>query len=69
MVKDKQETEHGLAEIGVGLDELVRRGARQVIQQAIVTLPLFSVSHNQAHYAACRTCSASHVSSNCIGLT
>ena len=35
MVKDRQETEHGLAEIGVGLDELVRRGARQVIQQAI----------------------------------
>ena len=35
MVKDKQQTEHGLAEIGVGLDELVRRGAREVIQQAI----------------------------------
>ena len=25
----------GLSEIGLGLDELVRRGARQVIQQAI----------------------------------
>lgn len=35
MGKDKQETANGLPEIGVGLDELVRRGARQVIQQAI----------------------------------
>lgn len=35
MRKDKQETGNGLLEIGVGLDELVRRGARQVIQQAI----------------------------------
>lgn len=35
MGKDKQETENGLPEIGVGLDELVRRGARHVIQQAI----------------------------------
>lgn len=35
MGKDKQEAASGLPEIGVGLDELVRRGARQVIQQAI----------------------------------
>lgn len=35
MEKDKQETANGLPEIGVGLDELVRGGARQVIQQAI----------------------------------
>ena len=35
MQKDKQETQSGLPEIGLGLDELVRRGARQVIQQAI----------------------------------
>lgn len=35
MDKDKQETAKGLQEIGLGLDELVRRGARQVIQQAI----------------------------------
>ena len=35
MGKDKQETATGLAEIGTSLDELVRRGARQVIQQAI----------------------------------
>lgn len=35
MKKDKQETANGLQEIGVGLDELVRRGARQIIQQAI----------------------------------
>lgn len=35
MHKDKQETQTGLPEIGIGLDELVRRGARQVIQQAI----------------------------------
>lgn len=35
MGKDKQETANGLQEIGVGLDELVRRGARQIIQQAI----------------------------------
>jgi putative transposase len=35
MRKDKQETTNGLPEIGLGLDELVRRGARQVIQQAI----------------------------------
>jgi transposase-like protein len=35
MGKHKQETESGLPEIGVGLDELVRRGARQVIQQAV----------------------------------
>lgn len=35
MKKDKQETQNGLSEIGLGLDELVCRGARQVIQQAI----------------------------------
>lgn len=35
MAKDKQETESGLAEIGTSLDELVRCGAQQVIQQAI----------------------------------
>lgn len=35
MGKDKQETQNGLPEIGIDLDELVRRGARQVIQQAI----------------------------------
>lgn len=35
MRKDKQEAGIGLPEIGVSLDELVRRGARQVIQQVI----------------------------------
>jgi len=35
MRKDKQEARIGLPEIGVSLDELVRRGARQVIQQVI----------------------------------
>ena len=35
MGKDKQEAGIGLQEIGVSLDDLVRRGARQVIQQAI----------------------------------
>lgn len=35
MGKDKQEAAIGLAEMGVSLDELIRRGARQVIQQAI----------------------------------
>jgi putative transposase len=35
MGKHKQEVESGLPEIGAGLDELVRRGARQVIQKAI----------------------------------
>lgn len=33
--KDKQETQNDLPEIGMSLDDLVRRGARQVIQQAI----------------------------------
>ncbi|SMP73106.1 IS256 family transposase [Noviherbaspirillum suwonense] len=33
MRKDKQEAGIGLPEIGVSLDELIRRGARQVIQQ------------------------------------
>ena len=35
MRKDKQEAAIGLPEIGMSLDELVRRGARQVIQQVI----------------------------------
>ena len=35
MNNDKQEQRMGLQEIGLGLDDLVRRGARQVIQQAI----------------------------------
>jgi putative transposase len=35
MGKDKQETANGLPEIGLGLDELVRRGARQIIGQVI----------------------------------
>ena len=35
MKKDKQEAGIGLPEIGVSLDELVRRGARQVIEQVI----------------------------------
>lgn len=35
MRKYEEEPANGLPEIGVGLDELVRRGARQVIQQAI----------------------------------
>lgn len=35
MGKHKQETQASPEEIGMGLDDLVRRGARQVIQQAI----------------------------------
>lgn len=35
MRKDKQNQEIGLEEIGMSLDDVVRRGARQVIQQAI----------------------------------
>lgn len=35
MNKNKQESVGGLAEMGVGLDEMIRRGARQVIEQAI----------------------------------
>lgn len=35
MQKEKQEAGIGLPEIGVSLDELVRRGARQVVQQVI----------------------------------
>ena len=35
MRKDKQKQEIGLQEIGMSLDDVVRRGARQVIQQAI----------------------------------
>ncbi|MGA7178513.1 MAG: IS256 family transposase [Thiobacillaceae bacterium] len=35
MGKDKQEQGMGLQEIGLNLDDLVRRGARQVLQQAI----------------------------------
>jgi putative transposase len=51
MGKDKQETESGLPEIGVGLDELVRRGARQVIQQAIEA----ELAELLAHYANVKT--------------
>ena len=35
MDKDKEECGTGLQEIGIGLDELVRQGARQIIQQVI----------------------------------
>ena len=35
MDKDKEECGTGLQEIGIGLDELVRQGARQIIQQAV----------------------------------
>ena len=35
MVKDNQKQESGLREIGMSLDDVVRRGARQVIQQAV----------------------------------
>ena len=35
MSKHKRERENGLPEIGLGLDDLIRRGARQVIHQAI----------------------------------
>ena len=35
MDKNKEECGTGLAEIGIGLDELVRQGARQIIQQAV----------------------------------
>lgn len=35
MGKDKQDGAIGLPEIGVSLDDLVRRGARQVIRQVI----------------------------------
>ena len=35
MNKNKQEQAVGLSEIGFGLDEMIRRGARQVIEQAI----------------------------------
>lgn len=35
MDKDKEESSIGLPEIGLSLDELLRRGARQVVQQAI----------------------------------
>ncbi len=35
MQKDKQESQNGLPEIGLGLYELLLRGARRVIQQAI----------------------------------
>ena len=35
MRKDKQDVVIGLPEIGISLGELVRRGARQVIQQVI----------------------------------
>ncbi|EQD74338.1 transposase mutator type, partial [mine drainage metagenome] len=35
MSKHKQEPVVGLSEMGVGLDEMIRRGARRVIEQAI----------------------------------
>ena len=35
MGKHSQERQNGLQEIGLGLDDLVRRGARQVIEEAI----------------------------------
>jgi transposase-like protein len=35
MDKDKQESSIGLQEIGLSLDELIKRGARQIVQQAI----------------------------------
>lgn len=35
MDKDKEECGTGLQEIGIGLDELVRQGARQIIQQVV----------------------------------
>jgi transposase-like protein len=35
MGKNKEECGIGLQEIGIGLDELVRQGARQIIQQAV----------------------------------
>jgi hypothetical protein len=35
MRKDMQKQEIGLPEIGMSLDDVIRRGARQVIQQAI----------------------------------
>ena len=35
MRDDKQEAATGLPEIGLSLDELVRRGVRQVIKQVI----------------------------------
>lgn len=51
MGKDKQKTQNGLPEIGIGLDELVRRGARQVIQQAIEA----ELAELLAQYANVRT--------------
>lgn len=51
MGKDKQEAAKGLPEIGVGLDDLVRRGARQVIQQAIEA----ELAELLAQYANVRT--------------
>jgi putative transposase len=53
MVKDKQDAAIGLAEIGVSLDELVRRGARQVIQQ-VIELELAALLEQ---YASVRTLS------------
>ena len=35
MSKDKQKQATGLSEIGMSLDDVVRRGARQVLQQVI----------------------------------
>jgi putative transposase len=51
MGKHKQEWQSGLPESGVGLDELVRQGARQVIQQAIEA----ELAELLAHYANVKT--------------
>jgi putative transposase len=51
MGKDKQEQRIGLPEIGVSLDDLVRRGARQVIQQAIEA----ELAQLLEHYANVKT--------------
>src|SRR3990170_8991118 len=37
MKKSNEKQASGLAEIGLGLDDLIRRGAREIIQQAIET--------------------------------
>jgi transposase-like protein len=37
MMKGNEKRSSGLSEIGMGLDEMIRRGARQVIEQAIET--------------------------------
>lgn len=37
MMKGNEKQSSGLAEMGVGLDEMIRRGARRDIEQAIET--------------------------------